>query len=65
MEDKLIKYLTAMIVLVIVFVVFIVLYDKMTGGNAIRTIICGMLFWIPGAANALALTQGCSAIPAI
>ncbi len=57
-------FVVMLLLIIIGFVIFVLLMDQFLGGKLIRRIICGILFWIPGAASALALSQGCAAIPA-
>ena len=64
MEEKSTNFVMLLIIALVGFVVFLLLFDSMLGGKIVRNIVCGILFWIPGAASGLALTQGCAAIPA-
>jgi len=58
------KYVGYLILVIIGIILFIFLLDKLTGGNLVKSIVCGALYLIPFGSVTTALTQGCTAIPA-
>jgi len=64
MGGRSMSFLTILVIIIISLIIFLVLMNKITSGKTVSLIICGMLFWVPGAASFMSLSQGCAAIPA-
>lgn len=63
-SEETLKQVALLIIVVGGILIFIFLLDNvLTGGKFARAIACGILFWIPYGALAIAFTHGCAAIP--
>ncbi|MBU3904572.1 MAG: hypothetical protein KJ906_00275 [Nanoarchaeota archaeon] len=61
--EETLKMVSTTIFILIGFLIFIYLINKLTGGAVVRWIVCGILFWVPLASMMGALSQACAAIP--
>jgi hypothetical protein len=58
-EEDVMKWVSIFIIILIGIFFVIYLLDQLTGAGIIRSLACGVLYWVPGWGN----TQACQAIP--
>jgi len=64
MSEHMTAIVIVLIVILISLIVFVFIIQPIFGGEAVRKIVCGALFWIPFGNILRALTHGCAIIPA-
>lgn len=62
---QLTKYVGILIIVIVAILIIIYLLNQLTGGNIVKSIVCGALYLIgPFGSVFSALTQACIAVPA-
>jgi len=64
MSEHLIATIIILIIVLVGLIVYVFVIQPIFGGESVRKIVCGALFWIPFGNVVRALTHGCSVIPA-
>jgi glycopeptide antibiotics resistance protein len=64
MQENLTNMLLVILIVLVSLTVFILIFQLVYGGDSVRKIVCGALFWLPFGSILSALTHGCAIVPA-